>query len=305
MISLDMAMRNSVKLALLMALAMTSPAVSAPQLSPLQAYNANIAEENRDYAKIPHAMLKIQAAAYLGDGDNVTLIGQKGEPGSWHWAKKAMVQGPLAISYKGGQLMATLYGRLVSPAEITRGISIDSEIDVVGQPTQVNAGVNGWRIFVYNQKNSAATKFTGVSYYPFDPTYRVEASFMPDLKLPPHVFRTSRGTSKQFYHAGDASFSLNGVRVTLPFYAESNKLSQIKDLSAFYTDQLTGRGAYGAGRYVDVADFDKFPPAKVIIDFNQAYNPNCARSPYFTCPVAVDNVPIAVAAGERDPHMPH
>jgi uncharacterized protein (DUF1684 family) len=98
---------------------------------------------------------------------------------------------------------------------------------------------------------------------------------------------------------------LKGKEVVLPFYAESRDPNAIKDMSAFYTDALTGKGAYGAGRYVDVTDFGKFPPASVTIDFNQAYNPNCARSAHFTCPVAVDNIALAVTAGERDPHAAH
>ena len=172
---------------------------------------------------------------------------------------------------------------------MTKSIAVDRQVDVAGQPTQVGAGVNGWRIFVYNQQNPVAKAFTGVSYYPYDPAFRVTAQFTPDAGLPPRVFRTSRGTDKLFYHAGDAVFMLKGKSVTLPFYAESNDPKLVKDMSAFYTDNLTGKGAYGAGRYVDVADFHKFPPAKVIIDFNQAYNPNCARSAHgFTRPLATD-----------------
>ena len=101
------------------------------------------------------------------------------------------------------------------------------------------------------------------------------------------------------------SDALKGRKVTLPFYAESNKPAEISDLSAFFTDQLTGKETYGAGRYVDVNQFGRFPPAAVTIDFNFTYNPNCARSPYFTCPVAIDSIPTAVAAGERDPHAAH
>ena len=56
---------------------------------------------------------------------------------------------------------------------------------------------------------------------------------------------------------------------------------------------------------VDVSDFGAFPPAKVTIDFNDAYNPNCARSAYYTCPVATDVVAMAVKAGEKDPHKAH
>jgi len=80
---------------------------------------------------------------------------------------------------------------------------------------------------------------------------------------------------------------------------------KIKDFSAFFTDQLTGKGAYGSGRYVDVSDFGAFPPSAIAIDFNEAYNPNCARSPFFTCPIAVDNIPLPMKVGERDPHLAH
>ncbi len=88
-------------------------------------------------------------------------------------------------------------------------------------------------------------------------------------------------------------------------YTGSNKPAEVEDMSAFFTDSQTGHGTYGAGRYVDVAGFGKFPPRQVTIEFNEAYNPNCARSPHFTCPVAIDAIPVAVAAGERDPHAVH
>jgi uncharacterized protein len=178
-------------------------------------------------------------------------------------------------------------------------------VDVEARKTQVDAGVYGWRAFVFNQQYPDAKNFKGVSYFPYDPAYRVTAHFTPDPQRPPRVFRTSRGTDKQFYHVGDANFSLGGKTITLPMYAGSNDPKQITDFSAFFTDDLTGKGAYGAGRYVDVAEFGKYPPSTITIDFNLAYNPNCARSHHFTCPVAIDNIPLAMKVGERDPHMTH
>jgi hypothetical protein len=276
---------------------------AAAPISPEAAYKANIADENKGYAQVPHAMLKIQDSAYLGEGQSAVLTGKMGDPASWRWREKG--DGPLRISFAGGRLKAVLNGKPVDEAQAMKTIPVDADVDVAGAPTQVGAGVSGWRLFVYNQKNPDALKFTGVSYYPFDAAFRVEAGFRPDNQLPKRVFHTSRGTDKQFYHAGDATFALKGRTMTLPFYAESNDPGKVKDMSAFYTDELTGKGAYGAGRYVDVADFGKFPPAKVIIDFNQAYNPNCARSAHFTCPLAIDAIPIAMTAGERDPHLAH
>jgi uncharacterized protein (DUF1684 family) len=268
-------------------------------------WKAGIADENRDYAQIPHAMLKIQDSVYLGEGARAVLTGRKGVPASWHWSLDARAQGRLAISFAKGRLSILEDGKNIDPAQVTKSIAVDKDVDIAGQPTQVQAGVNGWRIFVYNQQNPVAKNFKGVSYYPYDPAFRVEAAFHPDRALPAKIFRTSRGTGKQFYHAGDAVFSLKGRTVTLPFYTDSNRAAEIKDMSAFYTDELTGKGAYSAGRYVDVDGWRTFPPAKITIDFNMAYNPNCARSAHFTCPLAVDEIPVAMAAGERDPHQMH
>ncbi len=277
-------------------------AAAAAPPPPEAAWKAAIAEQNWSYAKKPHAMLKIQDSVYIGEGQGAALQGRKGQPASWRWKNGADAKGALTVFLRSGKLIAVRDGRAVDSALVMKGVAIDRDVDVVGQPTQVGAGVSGWRLFVYNQQNPAARDFTGVSYFPYNPAWRLTARFTPDARMPPRVFRTSRGTDKQFYHAGDAHFTVRGRAVTLPFYADGNDPAALSEMSAFFTDGLTGKGAYGAGRYVDVTDFGKFPPAAVTIDFNQAYNPNCARSPHFTCPVAVDAIPFAVAAGERDPH---
>jgi uncharacterized protein (DUF1684 family) len=272
--------------------------------SPKTEWQKGIADQNSDYASVPHAMLKIQDAAYLGDGQSAALVGTKGKPQSWHWVYKNLPADALTVSFKSGLLRVTQNGKAIS-ALITKSIPVDADVDVAGQPTQVGAGVQGWRIFVYDQKNPAAVRFKSVAYFPYDPVFRATAAFTADAKLPGRVFKTPRGTDKQFFHAGDARFTLKGKPVTLPLYSDSNDPKQIKDMSAFFTDALTGKGAYGAGRYVDAEAFGKFPPVDVIIDFNFAYNPNCARSAFFTCPVAIDAIPLAMAAGEKDPHSLH
>jgi uncharacterized protein (DUF1684 family) len=293
-------------LAALPLLAAAAPRLlAAAPLSPQAQWQADIAGQNFAYARKPHAMLKIQDSVYLGEGESAVLAGTKGVAASWKWTGKPGAKGLLRLSLKGGKLTVTKDGKPIEAKRINTGVSVDAGVDIAGQPTQVGAGVNGWRIFVYNQKNPEALNFKGVSYFPYDPAFRLTARFVPDGKLPPRVFKTSRGTDKQFFHAGDAVFTLKGKNVRLPFYTDSRDPKQVKDMSAFFHDELTGNGAYGAGRYVDVADFGAFPPRQVVIDFNEAYNPNCARSAHFTCPLAVDEIPVAMRAGERDPHIKH
>jgi uncharacterized protein (DUF1684 family) len=272
--------------------------------SPQDEWNAELKEANLAYAKIPHAILKIQDAAYLADGQTATLTGVKGHRESYRWVP-GKSDGLLVAKFSAGHMSAKMAGKAIDDATLRKALPIDADVEITGFSTQVSAGVMGVRILVYNQRRAEALNFKGLDYFPYNPAYRITTNFKQDPRLPPRVFRTSRGTDKQFFHAGDATFVLNGKTFTLPFYADSNDPKKLTDMSAFFIDDLTGKGTYGAGRYVDISNFGSFPPKTATIDFNFAYNPNCARSPFYTCPVATDMIATAVRAGERDPHTAH
>jgi uncharacterized protein (DUF1684 family) len=82
-------------------------------------------------------------------------------------------------------------------------------------------------------------------------------------------------------------------------YSDHDNPAMVKSLSVFFTDELTGKETYGVGRYMDVEVNGL--PTTVKLDFNEAYNPNCARSPHYNCPVATDKIPVALRAGEMKP----
>ncbi|MDR3528209.1 MAG: DUF1684 domain-containing protein [Rhizomicrobium sp.] len=276
---------------------------SAEAKSPAEEWKASLAADNAAWATAKHAILKINDAAYVHEGEFVSLLGDK--PATWHWAKGKQPKAALIAGFAHGKPQLFKNGKALPPEALSKGIDIAAGVDVLGAPTQMSPGETGLRIMVYDQGNKAAVAFKGVDYFAYDPAYRVSARFTPDAKMTPHVFRTSRGLDKQFYHAGDAVFTLQGKTITLPLYGEEKNPTKVTDMTSFFTDQLTGKGAYRAGRYVDVEKFGKFPPTSVSIDFNYAYNPNCARSIYYNCPFAVDFIPLAIKAGEKDPHTVH
>ena len=73
--------------------------------------------------------------------------------------------------------------------------------------------------------------------------------------------------------------------------------------SIWFTDKTTGKETYGVGRYLD---FEKVDDSEHIytIDFNRAYNPYCAYSSLFTCPIPreEDFIDIKIKAGEKNFH---
>ena len=61
-------------------------------------------------------------------------------------------------------------------------------------------------------------------------------------------------------------------------------------------DKTNGKESYGGGRYLDL----EIPEDKIIIlDFNKAYNPYCAYSDRYSCPIPpIENhLDVAINAG--------
>jgi uncharacterized protein (DUF1684 family) len=64
-----------------------------------------------------------------------------------------------------------------------------------------------------------------------------------------------------------------------------------------FRDTTSGKETYGAGRYLDLhAHGDE-----VVVDFNYAYNPNCAYNPDWNCPLppAENWLKVPIRAGEK------
>jgi len=72
-----------------------------------------------------------------------------------------------------------------------------------------------------------------------------------------------------------------------------------------FQDATNNVETYGGGRYlidsIKGADLGNAEDGRLILDFNFAYNPSCAYSPRWSCPLApeTNNLPMPVLAGEK------
>jgi hypothetical protein len=73
--------------------------------------------------------------------------------------------------------------------------------------------------------------------------------------------------------------------------------------SIWFTDKTTGKETYGVGRYLDF-EYEDDTDHIYTIDFNRAYNPYCAYSAEFTCPIPreEDYIDFEIKAGEKNFH---
>jgi hypothetical protein len=128
----------------------------------------------------------------------------------------------------------------------------------------------------------------------------VEARLLRETSPREEVVLSTRGNKRRALRLGKLEFTLQGkvlhltaLRLLEPGAGESS-------VSVFFRDATTGRETYEVGRYVDA---ESLGGDRYALDFNRAYNPTCAFSPLYNCPIPPrENVlPIPVRAGERDP----
>ena len=140
-------------------------------------------------------------------------------------------------------------------------------------------------------QSDAVKSFTGLHWYPVRPEYRVTAKWVP--YDPPKVLSIPNilGETEKTPSPGHAEFTLNGKQFTLEPVIEDG------DLFFIFRDQTAGKETYPPGRFLH-ADLPK--NGNVVLDFNKAYTPPCAFTPYATCPLPPpqNKVPIRIEAGE-------
>jgi len=135
--------------------------------------------------------------------------------------------------------------------------------------------------------------FHGIDSFPADESYRVAARWVAQPKKIPIL--NVLGQTEDSDCPGYAEFSLHGQTLRLYPILESPGDQQ---LFYIFRDQTSGKETYGAGRFL-YSDMPK--DGTVVLDFNKAYNPPCAFTPYATCPLPPpeNRLPVRIEAGEK------
>jgi len=147
------------------------------------------------------------------------------------------------------------------------------------------------------------TDLVFLDFFNADSTYEVTAkvtllSNQKIFKMP-----TYDGTSKEFIRYAQLDFMLRGQPIKLTCY-KSIVLAinpAYKNLLFLpFTDLTNGKSTYGGGRYIDL-DLTNIHDEKIVIDFNKAYNPYCAYSDGYRCPIPPqeNNIELEILAGEK------
>ena len=146
---------------------------------------------------------------------------------------------------------------------------------------------------VKNRQWAATRPFLGLDYFPFAAEWIVDADWQA-LAVPQQLEVPSvTGDLQRVDITHRAVFQHEGVAVELlPLSIDATGVFFV------FRDRTSGKTSYGGGRFLRAA----LPKqGKLKLDFNRAYNPPCAFSPFATCPLPPPEnwLGLAIEAGEK------
>ncbi len=141
--------------------------------------------------------------------------------------------------------------------------------------------------------------FQGITFFPVDKKYILEARFTPIKNDSIIEFNTSAGRIRKYKKYGTLDFRIDKMPQKLIVYQSYPIMENYPDhLFLPFYDLTNGVETYGGGRYLDLNTSD-IKGRKVLLNFNKSYNPYCAYSKKYSCPIPpIENtMDIAIMAG--------
>jgi uncharacterized protein (DUF1684 family) len=159
-------------------------------------------------------------------------------------------------------------------------------------------------IIVFDPKSPRYSEYKGMKWFPADLAYRIVAPLHPNPNPDTTIILSTRGNRRRAVRVGWFDFKVNGGEARL----EADRLLEPgvgeKDISLFFQDATTGKDSYSVGRYLDP---ELQPDGRYVLDFNMAYDPACAYSNHYNCPLPPkeNRLSVAIRAGQMDSHYLH
>jgi uncharacterized protein (DUF1684 family) len=142
------------------------------------------------------------------------------------------------------------------------------------------------------------------------PYLNINASFTKIDDTSTVTIKTSgkRIPEQYFIRYGKLTFTIDSVAYQLTVFQSKdlvNNAAYRDYLFLPFGDKTNGNSTYGTGRYIDLLITD-IKDGKCTIDFNKAYNPYCAYSNDYNCPIPPkeNRLPIIIEAGEENFQKP-
>lgn len=191
---------------------------------------------------------------------------------------------------------------LLSNGKVTlrmNGQMRELRLDSPGKPDAVTLGSltmfvirRGGKYGIRLKDNNSRLRkeFTGLHYFPVREDYRIRTRLVPDSRKIPIL--NVLGQVEDTPSPGYVEFEMHGRKLRLTPVEETPH-----ELFFIFRDLTAGQETYASGRFLDT---ELGKDGEVVLDFNKAYNPPCAFTPYATCPLPPkeNRLAVRIEAGE-------
>jgi uncharacterized protein len=136
--------------------------------------------------------------------------------------------------------------------------------------------------------------YSGPVFFPLNLSYRVIAKWIPSDGKRTIDVPTVLGDVEPMPVAGTVEFEIDGRKLQLTDIGGD----PAKELFFVFNDLTTKTDTYPGGRFLKTGPVSN---QAVMLDFNHAYTPPCALTPYATCPLAPkeNRLTVAIPVGEK------
>lgn len=193
------------------------------------------------------------------------------------------------------ETQASIDGKHVTSAKLEPDIS-HHQTDVAMGTLRFHVIVRGERVGVRVKDTNGeySRNFKGMQFFPLNLEYRVTATWVPADGKKTIEIPNVLGDVTAEPVPGSAVFSLHGQEFKLTALGGDPS----KSLFFVFSDGTAKRDTYPGGRFLDAGPVTN---GTLVLDFNRAYNPPCAVTPYATCPLAPkeNRLPVTIPAGEK------
>jgi uncharacterized protein (DUF1684 family) len=196
---------------------------------------------------------------------------------------------------------ATIDGKAVMEAALVDDLHAGTD----AAPTKVSFGTASFYVIDRDGRKGLRVKdteaptrkhFVGIDAFPIDPSWRIEATWVPAAPGETLEMGSVIGTIDKYPVPGKLEFTRDGKHFEILPVIEVPGDAQY---FIVFADRTSGKETYGAARFLYI---DPPKDGKVVLDFNKAYNPPCAFTPFATCPLAPpeNRLDLRVTAGEKN-----
>lgn len=208
-----------------------------------------------------------------------------------------------------GWLFTPAADSVVTVADVPRNeafvLTSDAVTSAAGQPAQkVRLGSVSFTVIdrgdrsalrVWDRTAPARRDFAGLDWFAWNPDWRVKGRWEAHTPARTVEIVDVTGFTQSMRNPGAIRWHRDGREYRL----EALQTEDGEDLFLIFADRSNRSTTYGAGRYLSTPPPDG--EGEVVVDFNYAYSPPCAFSPYATCPLPPpeNRLDVAVSAGEK------